>query len=71
MKHAKYLLAGVAAASLAATPALAAPTARASAPAEKANGIEGGALFAVIGVIAVIALGVVAATNGDDTPASP
>lgn len=71
MKYTRYIAAGMAAASLAAAPALAQPAERASAPAKNTNGMESGGIIAIVGVIAVVALGVIAATNGDDTPVSP
>ena len=71
MKIARNVMVGIAAASLLAAPAVAAaPADRGTESAEEANGIASlGWLFA-IGVIAVVALAVVA-FNNDDDPASP
>lgn len=66
MKISHRLLAGLAAASLAATPALA-ETNRAAAPAEDTSEIGGGASWLAIGgMILVIALAAIAAFGDDD-----
>lgn len=69
MKLSHQLLAGLAAASLAATPALA--ETRASAPTEDASEMGGGgAWIAIAGVILVVALAALAAFDDDDVPIS-
>jgi hypothetical protein len=66
MKLTRTFLAGLAVASLVAAPALAEP-ARSTAPAEDASELAGNSgWFAIAAVIAVVALAVIAATNGDD-----
>lgn len=66
MKISHTLWAGLAAASLAATPALA-ETNRASAPTEDASEMGGsGAWIAIAGVILVVALAALAAFDDDD-----
>lgn len=66
MKLSHTLLAGIAAASLAATPAIA-QNSRASAPTEDTSEIGGGTPFlAIAGVILVVALAALAAFGDDD-----
>jgi hypothetical protein len=80
MRLGKYL-AAVAAVSMAAAPALAAPanpaaslsvskSVRAGSPSAKNSKFGGGAIIAVVAIIAIVG-GVIAATSGDSKPKSP
>jgi hypothetical protein len=73
MKIVKNILAGVAVATLVASPAVAAPSARASQGAEETSEMGGGGnLVGIIGALLVVALAAVAAFGGgDDEPVSP
>lgn len=71
MKFARNFFLGLAGASLAVSPAIAAPAGRSAEPVEDANSIETTGWIGIIGVILVVALAVIAATNDDDNPVSP
>lgn len=72
MKVMKNVLAGLAVATLVASPAVAAPSARASQGAEQFSDMGGGNWVGIIGAILVVALAAVAAFGGgEDDPVSP
>lgn len=72
MKIVKNILAGVAVATLVASPAVAAPTARASQGAEETSEMGGGNWVGILGALLVVALAAVAAFGGgNDDPVSP
>ena len=71
MSLTRTMLSGLATAALATAPVMA-QASRAAAPADETSDLGGeGAWIAIVGVIAVVVLAVIAATNDDEESVSP